>query len=45
MTRQELKARARAQLGKNIFGNIWMYALLACFIVGAISTAAGIISQ
>ncbi|MDO4811556.1 MAG: DUF975 family protein [Eubacteriales bacterium] len=41
MTRQELKARARAQLGKNIFGSIWMYALLACFIVGAISAAAG----
>lgn len=41
MTRQELKARARAQLGNQIFGSLWMYALLACFIVGAISTAAG----
>ena len=41
MTRSELKARARAQLGNKIFGSLWMYALLACFIVGAISAAAG----
>ena len=43
MSRAELKARAKAQLGNNIFGNTWLTALLACFIVGAITTAAGTI--
>lgn len=41
MTRSELKARARAQLGNRIFGSLWMYALLACLIVSALSGAAG----
>lgn len=40
MTRQELKARARAQLGNKIFGSLWMYALLACVIYGVICGAA-----
>ena len=41
MTRSELKARARAQLGNKIFGSIWLYAVLACFVCGAICAAAG----
>lgn len=40
MTRQELKARARAQLGNQIFGSLWLYALLACLIYGVVSSAA-----
>lgn len=43
MTRQEMKARAREQLGNNIFGNIWLIAVLAVFIYSAITGAAGTI--
>lgn len=42
MTRQELKERAKAQLGNNIFGNKWMVALAVWFIYTAII---GIISS
>jgi len=40
MTRSEIKARARAQLGGNIFGANWLKAMLVCLIVGAIVGAA-----
>ncbi|MBQ0037505.1 MAG: DUF975 family protein [Clostridiales bacterium] len=40
MTRQEIKERARAQLGNKLFGYTWMMALLACFIFTAITGAA-----
>ena len=43
MTRQEIKAAAKAQLGGRIFGNYWMMALLACLIFGALEAAAGTI--
>lgn len=39
MTRIELKARAREQLGGKIFGNIWLIAVLAVFIYGVITGA------
>ena len=41
MTRQEIKAQARAQLGGKIFGNYWMIALLVMLIIGALEAAAG----
>lgn len=41
MTRSEMKARARAQLGGGIFKNAWMIALAACLLVSLIQTAAG----
>ena len=43
MTRQEIKAEAKKQLGGKIFGNYWMMALLACLIVGALEAAAATI--
>lgn len=41
MTRQEIKDRAKAQLGRNIFSASWMLALVVCFIASAILSAAG----
>jgi len=41
MTRYEIKAQAREQLGGAIFGNRWMMALLVCLIFAAITSAAG----
>ena len=41
MTRQELKARAKDQLGNNLFCNAWLFAVLACFIFGVICSVAG----
>lgn len=41
MTRAEMKARARAQLGGGIFKNAWMLALAACLLIALIQTAAG----
>ena len=41
MSNQELKQRARAQLGNSLFSNTWMIALLVCFLTSAISGAAG----
>ena len=41
MTRAEIKARAKYQLGGNIFSNAWMMALLVCVILSAVSMAAG----
>ena len=41
MTRREIKAQARAQLGGKIFGNYWMIALLVMLIIGALEAAAG----
>ncbi len=38
MTRFEIKMRAKAQLGNNIFGNNWMLALVVCLIVTAANT-------
>ncbi len=35
-TRQELKRRARVQLGGRIFSSEWLMALLVCFVAGAI---------
>lgn len=43
MSRQEIKAAAREQLGRNIFGNVWMMALLACLIMSAIAYVAGLV--
>jgi len=43
MTRQEIKLRARQQLGGQIFGNLWLMALLVCFVYAAICGAAGTI--
>jgi len=40
MSRFEIKEAARAQLGRKIFGNDWMLALLVCFIFTAIEAAA-----
>ncbi len=37
MTASEIRAKARQQLGNNIFGNQWLYALVVCLIVSAIS--------
>ena len=41
MTRQEIKARAKDQLGNNLFCNAWLFAVLACFIFSVICSAAG----
>ena len=41
MNRAILKDKAKEQLGRNIFGNIWLTALLVCLIVSAVC---GIIS-
>ena len=41
MTRQEIKARAKDQLGNNLFCNAWLFAVLACFIFGVICSVAG----
>lgn len=41
MTRQEIKARAKDQLGNNLFCNAWLFAVLACFIFSVICGAAG----
>ncbi|MBO5305708.1 MAG: DUF975 family protein [Clostridia bacterium] len=40
MTASELRAKAREQLGKNIFGNKWLYALVVCLIASAILSVA-----
>ena len=37
MTASEIRAKARQQLGNNIFSNQWLYALVVCLIVTAIS--------
>lgn len=41
MSNQELKQKARAQLGSSLFSNTWMVALLICFLTSAIVGAAG----
>lgn len=41
VTRAELKNRAKNQLGKNIFGQTWMMALLLLFLQGLLAGAAG----
>lgn len=43
MSRQEIKAAAKAQLGGKIFGNGWMMALLVCLIMYAITYAASML--
>lgn len=43
MTRAELKAQAKAQLGGGIFKNEWLTALAACLIMTVITSAAGTI--
>ena len=43
MSRSQLKANAKAQLGGQIFSNQWMMALLLCLISGAITAAAGLL--
>ena len=43
MRRSELKARAKAQLGGQIFSNQWMMALALCLISTVITTVAGIV--
>lgn len=45
MTRQEIKEKSKQQLGKNIFGNTWLLALVVCLIEGAILGAAAGISS
>ncbi len=42
-TRQELKARAKAQLGGGIFKEKWLWAVLVCFIVTAVTGILGAI--
>ena len=37
MTASEIRAKARQQLDNNIFGNKWLYALVVCLIISAIS--------
>lgn len=44
MTRQEMKARAKAVLGNNLFCEKWMFALLVEFIILAINGCASYIS-
>ncbi len=39
MTRYELKARAKAQLGNQIFGTNWMYALVSSLVAALILSA------
>ena len=41
MTRAEMKTLAKERLGRNIFGNTWMLALLVCLVYGAIVAVAG----
>ncbi len=41
MTRIEIKTRAKAQLGNNIFSQPWLMALLACLIVSVVSGILG----
>ncbi len=36
MTASEIRAKAREQLGNNIFSNKWLYALVVCLITSAI---------
>ncbi len=43
MRRSELKARAKAQLGGQIFANQWMMALALCLIASAVTVLAGIV--
>ncbi len=43
MSRYEIKERAKAQLGNNIFGQPWMMALVVCLIMGAINLVLGAI--
>ena len=43
MNRAEIKAAAKEQLGRNIFGNAWMMALLACLIFTVVTGVAGTI--
>ena len=45
MTRQEMKARAKQQLGGSIFGNEWMMALAVLLVEGAILGAAASITS
>ena len=40
MTASEIRAKARTQLGNNIFSNKWLYALVVCLITSAILGAA-----
>lgn len=42
MTNYEIRAKAREQLGNNIFGSIWLYALVATLIATAILGVASI---
>ena len=44
MTREQIKERSKAQLGSNIFGNLWLMALLVCFVYSAIISAASAIT-
>lgn len=41
MTRQEIKEKAKEQLGRQIFGNDWLWAVLAVLIYSLIVGAAG----
>lgn len=41
MSNSELKRKAKEQLGGNLFSNAWMVALLVCFLISAITIAAG----
>ena len=41
MNRSEIKEKAKEQLGKKIFGNTWLMAVVAFVIYGAIVSAAG----
>lgn len=43
VTRQELKARAKAQLGGKIFHNLWLMALLVCLVHAVITGVLGVI--
>ena len=43
MTRAELKARAKAQLGGGIFKNEWLMALAVCLVASVICSAAGLV--
>ena len=43
MTRAEIKNFAKERLGRNIFGNLWLTALLICFIATALESFAGAI--
>ena len=37
LDRAAIKQKAKAQLGNNLFGNVWLYAVLVEFIAGAIA--------